>query len=91
MPATVETIVSTMVKIRPVQQHVPVGQQVAKLKFVDHVGALPVMLQSTQKPGGSGAFIHFSDSLASSPDAFAFAMISLTLASSFGSSLLSPM
>jgi hypothetical protein len=43
-----------------------------------------------QKPGGNGAFSHFSDSLPISPEALALAMISLILAKSFGSSLLSP-
>ena len=41
--------------------------------------------------GGSGAFSHFSEILLSSPEALALSMISLTLASSFGSSLLRPM
>ena len=74
---------------QPLQQHVPVGQQVAELEFVDHGGCGPALTR--QKPGGSGAFSHFSDSLAISPEALACAMISLTLASSFGSSLLRPM
>ena len=69
------------------QEHVPVGQQFGELQFVGHGGRPGVALQ---KPGGKGAFSHFSDSLAISPDAFALVMISLTLASSAGSFLLSP-
>ena len=77
-PATVETTVSTSVKISALQQHVPVGQQFGELQCVAHARRAPrVALRS---PAASGAFSHFSDILSSSPDALALAMISLTLA-----------